>query len=82
MRNRSWVGLTTLVMTCLLAAMAYGEAREGQDRAKRQPRREVLHPKVGEVLDDFTLKNIEGESVSLSQFRGKKIFVLELGACT
>ncbi|WP_213194809.1 TlpA disulfide reductase family protein [Desulfuromonas sp. AOP6] len=30
---------------------------------------------VGSVAPDFTLKNLDGESVSLSQFRGKVVFL-------
>jgi len=43
--------------------------------------REVVHPNVGDVLKDFTLSDINGKEVRLSDFRNK-IFVLELGACT
>ncbi len=32
--------------------------------------------KVGDRAPDFTLENLDGKTVSLSQFRGKKIVVL------
>ena len=31
--------------------------------------------KVGDILPDFTLKNVNGEDVSLSQFRGQVVLV-------
>ncbi len=33
--------------------------------------------KVGEKAPDFTLKSTTGEKISLSQFRGKKLVLLE-----
>ena len=31
--------------------------------------------KVGDILPDFTLKTVNGEDMSLSQFRGKVVLV-------
>ena len=66
-------------MACLMAGAVYAQA---QRPARGRVKREVVHPKVGEELKDFTLKDVNGKPVKLSDFRGKKIFALELGACT
>jgi cytochrome oxidase Cu insertion factor (SCO1/SenC/PrrC family) len=39
-------------------------------------------PEIGAECPDFTLKDAKGNSVTLSGFRGKSVFVMELGACT
>ncbi|GAI45264.1 unnamed protein product, partial [marine sediment metagenome] len=33
-------------------------------------------PQIGDKAPDFTLKNIDGESVSLSDFRGKPVLLV------
>ena len=80
MRNRNWVSFFALALAGMVAVSAVAQPRE--DRPRRRPRREVVHPKVGEELKDFALKDMTGTDVKLSDFRDKKIFVLELGACT
>ena len=76
MPARLFVGAIVLVLLCALCGMAISQAR-----TRRKGRREVQHPAVGETLEDFELKDIEGNPVKLSDFKGR-IFVLELGACT
>jgi cytochrome oxidase Cu insertion factor (SCO1/SenC/PrrC family) len=80
MLRKTWIGLLVLVMASFLVSSAWAQEEDGQRRGRRR-RREVVHPKVGEVLKDFTLKDTKGKAVKLSDFRNK-IFVLELGACT
>ncbi len=82
MLRKSWVAFVALVLAGVVTATAVAQERERRDRPRRRERREVVHPKVGEVLKDFALKNAKGKTVTLSDFRNKKIFVLELGACT
>ena len=81
MPRRTLMGVLFLVLSFLLVGAAWAQQKEPKQKRKPRQRREVVHPKVGEVLKDFTLKDIEGKEVSLSDFRNK-IFVLELGACT
>ena len=37
---------------------------------------DVERVKVGQAAPDFTLENVEGKTISLSDFRGKKAVVL------
>jgi cytochrome oxidase Cu insertion factor (SCO1/SenC/PrrC family) len=37
---------------------------------------DVERVKVGQAAPDFTLENVEGKAISLSDFRGKKAVVL------
>ena len=81
MRKRVWMGLFSVILACFLfSSVLAQEGERGERRGRR--RREVIHPKVGEVVADFTLQDVKGKPVKLSDFRGKEIFVLELGACT
>lgn len=78
----AWIRVAALVLAGMFAGTTQPEAQEPEGRAPKRPKREVVHPKVGEVLKDFSLKSVDGKTVKLSDFRKKKIFVLELGACT
>ena len=50
---------------------------------KRQTRLNKLAPKAGDVAPDFTLYGISGtESITLSNFRGKKPVALVFGSYT
>ena len=79
MLRKMWIGLFVLAAAVMLVDTALAAEDHGKPRERR--RREIVHPKVGEVLKDFTLKDVNGKEVKLSDFRNK-IFVLELGACT
>jgi len=77
-RIRVWAWLLIPMLLAaggVLAQLGGGPRRTREDG--RKPR-----PKIGEVFQDFTLKDVEGKKVKFSSFRGKKILVLELGACT
>ena len=74
MRKMLWPAAIALVAALFAADLA---SAQGRNRRRRPP-----PPKVGEAVKDFTLKDVDGKDVSLSDFRDKKIFVLELGACT
>lgn len=39
------------------------------------------HPKIGAAVENFTVRDVEGRDVRLSDFKDR-IFVMELGACT
>ena len=50
---------------------------------KRQMRLNKLAPKAGDLAPDFTLSDISGtESITLSDFRGKKPVALVFGSYT
>jgi len=78
--RRTLHGVLSLVLVSLLVVPALAQEKKQPER-KRRPRREVVHPKVGETIPNFTLEDINGKEVNLTDFRNK-IFVLELGACT
>lgn len=40
------------------------------------------HLRAGEEAPDFELKTVDGESIKLSQFRGKQNVLLEFGSIT
>lgn len=80
MRHRLWTGLALLVLGSMLTASTFAEGDDDRRERRRRARRE--RPKVGQQLKDFELKDVKGKSVKLSDFRGKKFFALELGACT
>lgn len=72
----AWLLIPMLLAAGAVSAQPGGGRRQAQGN-KRRPR-----PKIGEVFQDFALKDVKGEKVRFSSFRGKKILVLELGACT
>ena len=41
---------------------------------------EKLVPKIGETAPDFTLPTLDGGSISLSSYRGKKVAVYMWGS--
>ena len=70
------MGALSLVLALIMTDAGFAQ------RPRRQRRRRSPPPKVGTVVEDFVLKDIDGKEVRLSDFKGKKIFALELGACT
>ena len=81
MLKKPWVLMGVLLFSWLACDCAWSEEQGRQRPAGRRPRREVKHPPIGAVLQDFTLKDVNGKPVKLSDYRGK-IFTMELGACT
>jgi len=78
----SWMGLLSAAGLFLsVALLASGNGGRGTPD-KRPAKPKVVRPKVGQLVPDFTLPDVKGKKVRLSDFKGKKIFVLELGACT
>lgn len=61
-------------LAVLSASSAYGQLGP-QDRAKLTPT-DLERIKVGDRAPDFTLENMDGKRISLSDFRGKKNVVL------
>ena len=81
MRRKVWMGLVLVTLACFLSTSLLAQEGERGER-RRSRRRRPPRPKIGQVVPDFTLKDMKGKPVKLSSFKGKKIFVLELGACT
>jgi cytochrome oxidase Cu insertion factor (SCO1/SenC/PrrC family) len=77
MRKRAFTMIVLPLIVFLLASVAWSQTTQ---EAKAKPKR--VQPKVGDKVPDFKLKNLDDKTVKLSDFFGKKIFVLELGACT
>ena len=80
MSKRIWAGLLCIVFSLMFFDNLISQENQ-QERPRRQrPRREG--PPVGSVVKDFELKTVEGKTFRLSDFKGKKNIVIELGACT
>jgi cytochrome oxidase Cu insertion factor (SCO1/SenC/PrrC family) len=78
MIRKTWTGLLALLLVGFLLNVAAAQ-RPGQGGRERRP----AGPKIGEIVKDFELSDIQGKKVHLSDFTKKKqVFVLELGACT
>jgi cytochrome oxidase Cu insertion factor (SCO1/SenC/PrrC family) len=78
MTKKIWVGLL-----CIVFALMLFDNLIAQDRSQRARRRmpRWKGPDIGTVVEDFSLKTVDGKTFSLSDVKGK-IFVMELGACT
>ena len=77
MPKKPWVLFGILLFGWLACDSAWSQ----DQRPQRRPRREIKHPPIGKVLPDFSLKDVKGKTVRLSEYQGK-IFIMELGACT
>jgi cytochrome c biogenesis protein CcmG, thiol:disulfide interchange protein DsbE len=63
--------LITLLLVCVLvpaAGLAFALSRDSSEPAPRR-----IAAGVGKAAPDFTLRSIDGEQVSLSDFRGKPV---------
>ncbi|MBI4613666.1 MAG: redoxin domain-containing protein [Planctomycetes bacterium] len=69
------VGLALAALSMLSAGPAFAQGSWFEDFKTRTPR-------VGELAPDFSLRDTEGNEVTLSALRGEKIVVLEFGAIT
>ncbi len=81
MLKKSWVLIGVLLFSWLICDSVWSEEQGRQRPQGRRPHREVKHSPIGSVLKDFTLNDVNGKPVKLSDYRGK-IFTMELGACT
>jgi len=80
MRKKIWVGLLCIVLSLMFFENLLAQERENPRRRRRMPRREG--PPVGTVVKEFELQTLDGKNFKLSDYKGKKIIVIELGACT
>ena len=78
--------LAVLLIFCI-AAPLLGQRPGNQRRGARMMAERFGNfaehdPAVGAEAPDFTLADVEGREVTLSEFRGKRIVVLEFGSYT
>jgi cytochrome oxidase Cu insertion factor (SCO1/SenC/PrrC family) len=66
--------ITGILFTLLFLSAAYGQSGP-RDGANLKPT-DLDRVKVGDKAPDFTLENMDGKRISLSDFRGKKNVVL------
>jgi thiol-disulfide isomerase/thioredoxin len=69
-------GLCAVVLLGLLAAQGCTSSAQEIRNGQKAGQSELSPaPKVGRLAPDFTLTDLEGNSVSLSDFRGKAVFI-------
>jgi cytochrome c biogenesis protein CcmG/thiol:disulfide interchange protein DsbE len=73
--NRKWIiGIAVLLSVSL--AVAGGRALVGRNEGERGSDQGIqVAPVVGALAPDFTLANLEGENVSLSDFNGQPVLI-------
>ena len=76
-----WVVALCAVVTLLLGWVVPEQRARGEEQKPAPESRRATPPQVGQTVADFALKDVEGKTVRLSDFRGR-ILVLEFGACT
>jgi cytochrome oxidase Cu insertion factor (SCO1/SenC/PrrC family) len=87
MASKKWIGVLFVVLAFVAANAAAAQPARRLTRGDKPldrplPQRQANRPKVGDAVPNFTLPDLNGTSVSLSDFRQKAIVVMELGACT
>lgn len=71
-----WVALTLLAIAMLGLLAAQGCASSSQDATSGLQGGELPPaPRVGRIAPDFTLVDLEGKLVTLSDYRGKTVFL-------
>ncbi|MEE9191149.1 MAG: TlpA disulfide reductase family protein [Candidatus Aerophobetes bacterium] len=81
-RKRSTIIIILLIVICIVFAYFYLSYREEKIQREREVEYERLYPSLGiqrvdppEEAEDFTLKTLKGETVSLEDYRGRLIFL-------
>ena len=81
-RKRSTIIIILLIVICIVFAYFYLSYREEKIQREREVEYEKLYPSLGiqrvdppEEAEDFTLKTLKGETVSLKDYRGRLIFL-------
>ena len=73
----------TVVLTAALLSSSICAAKDGGGKSRALTRSlEPGGPSVGSEAPDFTLKDLDGNSVTLSSFRGSKPVFLVFGSYT
>lgn len=82
LRKRSTIIIILLIVICIVFAYFYLSYREEKIQREREVEYERLYPSLGiqrvdppEEAEDFTLKTLKGETVSLKDYRGRLIFL-------
>ena len=65
-----------MIMALLLSPTVTAQAQLGPKDASGLPHADLQRVRVGDPAPDFTLENVDGKRISLSDFRGKKNVVL------
>ena len=66
----------TMAASLLMAGVSFAHEHEGGEKHEKHEKHEMAAPKVGEMAPAFTAKDINGETVSLADLKGKTV-VLE-----
>lgn len=69
-----FTALILLILFAFAISTAYGQL--GPKDATNLPPTDLERVKAGDQAPDFTLENMDGKRISLSDFRGKKNVVL------
>jgi cytochrome oxidase Cu insertion factor (SCO1/SenC/PrrC family) len=70
--------IKSFVTSLLLVVLAHGPvlAQPAPKDGANLPATDLQRVKIGEPAPDFTLEEIDGKKITLSEFRGKKTVVL------
>ena len=79
--NRKAVVLTGLLVTAIIVGGAlFVSGRSGLERIGRGGINQSVLPKVGEIAPEFETRNLLGEPVRLSDFRGQPVWLMFWGS--
>ena len=70
------IRLTILTMVFLIFSSVPAQAQLGPKNGENLKPTELERIKVGDTAPDFTLENMDGKQIALSNFRGQKNVVL------
>lgn len=80
MKKKIIIPQTSALILLLFVATAFGTSEAFKDNiynpGRLKPVDSTLKVKIGEPAPDFTLPSVSGETISLSQYRGKKHVVI------
>ena len=68
----------TMAASLLMSGVSFAHEHEGGEKHEKHEKHEMAAPKVGEMAPAFTAKDINGETVSLADLKGKTVEKLGL----
>ena len=71
-----WQSRLTMVMALVLSSISTTYAQLGPKDKANMPSTDLERVKVGDHAPDFTLEDVDGKRISLTDFHGKKDVVL------
>ena len=71
--NRILTAILVLILT--LGLLITGCSPPSEPEGPAEPEGPVQGPRIGKLAPDFRLPNLEGQSISLSDFRGKPVLI-------